>query len=281
VKITRIYNNNVVAALDHGQEVILVGRGLGFGQQRGGLVDECCVEKRFHLAQTATGAGARGILVDLPYEVITLTAQVTRHLERQHGIVLPAPVEIGLADHLAAAFARLDEGIALPNALLWETKASYRQEFAIALEILELIRRESGRRLPLDEAGFIAMHLVNAGLTGDMADTLLLMRALHEVLDIVHHELGVPVANDSPHYVRFLTHLKFVLQRLVDGTQLHGEYQAMFEAQRAADPSAFAATQRISAHLAARFEVEVSKEEQLYLMLHLGRLRAAEGASPA
>jgi beta-glucoside operon transcriptional antiterminator len=276
VRIAKVYNNNVVAVLDDGAEVILVGRGLGYRKRRGEEVDEAAIEKRFHLAETAAGAGARGILVDLPYEVITLTSAIAEHLARTEGIGLSGPVEIGLADHLAAAIARLEQGIPLYNNLLWETKATYPGEFAVALRVLDVVRQQTGHVLPLDEAGFVTMHLVNAGLTGDMAETLIVVRALQDVLAIVQDELELAVRQDSPHYVRFLTHLKFVLQRLTAKAQLSGQHEELFEAQRRSDPVAYRCARRVADYVGGKFEVEVSEEEQLYLMIHVARLRDRE-----
>lgn len=276
LRVAKVYNNNVVAVLADGEEVILVGRGLGYQKKRGDPVDESVVSKRFHLAATPGGAGARGILVDLPYEVIELTSTITAYLQREHQLVLPPAVEIGLADHLAAALSRLDQGIPLVNNVLWETRAAYPGEFTVALGVLDLVRRESGRILPLDEAGFVTMHLVNAGLTGDMAETLLLARALNDVLAIVQEDLPVMVRVDSPHYARFLTHVKFVLQRLTERSQLSGEHAALFEEQRRSDPAAYRTAQRIAAYLEGRFDVDLSEEEQLYLMIDLSRLRTRE-----
>jgi beta-glucoside operon transcriptional antiterminator len=276
VRVQKVYNNNVVAVVTDGEEVVLVGRGIGFQKKPGDPVDESRVSKRFHLAPTPAGAGARSILVDLPLDVITLTGKISAFLAREHGLVLPSPVEIGLADHLAAALGRLDQGVPLFNNLLWETRASYPGEFAVALGVLELVRQETGQVLPLDEAGFITMHLVNAGLTGDMAETLLLARALDEVLAIVAQDLPVPVRPDSPHYARFLTHVKFVLQRLAERTQLSGQHAVLFEEQRRQDPAAYRCALRVTAYLEQRFDVDLSEEEQLYLMIHLSRLRARE-----
>ena len=105
--IAQVYNNNVVAVHDEGREVILIGRGLGFQKKRGDAVRPEQVEKRFNLAADDSAASIRGILVDVPYEIVLLTSKVTDYLRRTHGITLTDAVEIGLADHLDAAIKRL------------------------------------------------------------------------------------------------------------------------------------------------------------------------------
>jgi beta-glucoside operon transcriptional antiterminator len=269
-----VFSNNVVGVIDQGKEVVLIGRGIGFGKRRGDAIDPARIERRYHLADDDASRGVRSLLVDLPYEVVTLTAKIADYLAQQHGIKLSPAVEIGLADHLSAAITRLEQGVPLYNNLLWETKAAYRSEFKIALGVLEVVRTEAGIDLPLDEAGFITMHLVNAGVMGDMAETVILVRALHDILAIVREDMPGKVTPDSPYYVRFLTHLKFVLQRLTEQTQLSGHHPELLKAQLQADPVAYECSQRITSYLATTTKVELSEEEQLYLMIHLSRLKA-------
>jgi len=270
--IAKVYNNNVVAVTDDRREVILIGRGIGFQKKRGDSVDPEQIEKRFHLTAEASAAGIRGILVDVPYQIIVLTGNVTDYLQRVHGITLTDAVEIGLADHLDAAIKRLQSGINLYNDLIWETKATYRHEFRVALGVLDLLRKE-GYALPLDEAGFIAMHLVNAGIGGDMNERLVMARALREVLAIVQREIPNVVDVDSSHFLRFLTHVKFVLQRMTERTLLSGQHGHLFATQRTSDPTSYACTQEIGEYLSDKFGIALSDEEQLYLMVHLARLR--------
>jgi transcriptional antiterminator len=111
------------------------------------------------------------------------------------------------------------------------------------------------------------MHLVNAGLTGDMAETLIVVRALQGVLAIVQEDLGIAVRHDSPHYVRFLTHLKSVLQRLTAKAQLSGQHEELFEARRRSDPVAYDCARLVAGYVGEEFEVDLSEEEQLYLMM--------------
>lgn len=273
-RITKIFNNNIVSAVDDaGEEVVLVGAGVGYLRKRGQEVDPARVEKEFRV----TGPSADGttrVLVSLPYEIVSMTAAIADHLRAAHGIVLPAPVEVGLADHLWQGLRRLDDGIPLYNSMLWETKVTYPQEFAIALQILDIVAQRLGRTLPLDEAGFVTLHLVNAGLVTDAGHAYSLARALHEVLQIVEQELGLPATETSASTARFLTHLKFVVQRLTQRRLFSGEFREIFEARRAQDPEGHRCAVRIGEYLHATFGTEISDEELMYLMFHLARLRA-------
>lgn len=283
MRIHRLFSNNCVGVLlPDGNEAVLIGRGIGFARAKGDEVDPTQVEKRFTLQPQEVSQGIRNVLISLPYDVVTLTAQVAERLASRHGIVMSSAVEIGLADHLAAAFDRLHTGVSLPNNLLFETKASYRSEFLLALDVLEWVEELSGNELPLDEAGFITMHLVNAGLTGNMSETMRTTRVLNGAMDLVRTSLALNLAADSVHYARFITHLKFVLQRLTDDTQLSGGHAAFYDELSRSEPDSFACAQRVADYLGEQYGTELSDEEVLYLLLHVARLfRTQSSSSPA
>ena len=270
--IKRIYNNNIVLAVDSsGEEVIVTGAGVGYLTNKGQAVNEGRVERVFQMTGLVK-SGAFRVLLELPYEVLQATTAVTAHLRRRHQITLTPAVEVALADHFTQALRRVEQGIPIYNSMLWETKMTYPTEFAIALEVLEVVHTELGTRLPLDEAGFVTLHLVNAGLCGDPGQALSLGQALHDVVEIVERDLGVPIEG-SPPTVRFLTHVKFVIQRLTRHQTYAGGFVRLFEELRAENPASFACAVEISNYLESTFATTVTDEERLYLMLHLIRLR--------
>ena len=99
--------------------------------------------------------------------------------------------------------------------LLWEIKKLYPAEFAVGLEALTLIAERLGTTLPEDEAGFIALHLVNAQLNDEMHNTLHITRVMQEILNIVKYHFRFDYNEEALSYHRFITHLKFFAQRLL------------------------------------------------------------------
>jgi beta-glucoside operon transcriptional antiterminator len=280
MRITKIYNNNVLSAVDEtGNEFVLAGSGIGFSRKSGQDVDLSRVEKKFVLAREDR-SGLKQLLIELPYEVMVLAGRISAHLEERHHVTLPAAVEIGLADHLNVALQRLDEDVPLHNSMLWETRASYPDEFRMALEVLDLVETHTRRRLPVDEAGFITMHLVNAGVVSGAGRAYQIAVDLRAIEGIVEQDTGIAPDGGSAAYVRFLTHLKFVLNRLTEQTQFSGNFGAMFATQKEADPAGWECATHIADYLHDRYHSVISDEEVFYLMIHLARLRHTE-AVPA
>jgi beta-glucoside operon transcriptional antiterminator len=270
--VKKIFNNNIVNAVDaSGDDVILVGAGVGFNTSRGKAVDESRVEREFHLTGLST-RGAFRVLLEVPYPVLRATTRVAEFLKSAHGIELTPAVEVGLADHIAQAISRAAAGTPIYNSMLWETKATYPREFAIALEAIEIIRVELNTKLPLDEAGFITLHLANAGLVGDPQRAMTLSAALRDVIDIVNEGMGL-IVGDSPSSARFLTHVKFVIQGVARERVSSDPLTDALTALKNENPDVYEVASRVGDYLNRSLDSRITESERMYLLLHLLNLR--------
>lgn len=277
-RIDRVINNNVIGVIESGQEVILTGRGLGFGKHAGGTYDPSRVERRFVLADDKSAAGFTSVISELPYEVLVLSNRIADYLEAELGLQLTSAIQIALADHIQFAIERLASGQRLENTLLWELKSTYRREFTAALHILEMVREATRVVLPIDEAGFVTMHLVNAELTGSLHATIGTTTAVQDIVGLVRQHLDMVIPSDSGAYARFLTHVKFAVQRIEEGTLLSGGDTRLYELVRTTDPAAHECALAIADYVGARYGIQLPQEELLYLMLHVARLRSRDEA---
>lgn len=278
-RINRVINNNVISALEPDGEVILTGRGLGFGMRAGGTYDPTKVERRFVLADDKSAEGFTNVISELPYEILVLSNGIADYLQDRIGLKLTSAIQLALADHIQFAIERLASGQRLENTLLWELKSSYRNEFTAALHILEMVREATSVVLPVDEAGFITMHLVNAELTGNMSATVATATAVQDIVAIVRERLGMPMSPDSGAYARFLTHVKFAVQRIEDGQLLSTTDNQLYDIVRQKDPQAHDCALAIAAYVRQHYGIDLPDEELLYLMLHVNRLRSRDAGA--
>ncbi len=275
-QIDRVINNNVIAVVEDGRDIILTGRGLGYGQHPGGTYDPARVERRFVLDEDRSAEGFTSFLADLPYELLVLSNRIADHLRESAGITLSNAAQLALADHVQFAAQRLAQGQRLEHPLLWELKSTYRREFTAALEVLEMVRQATGVAFPVDEAGFITMHLVNAQLTGGMEAILAGTAAVQDVVGIVRACLDVALDPESVMYARFLTHVKFVVQRIETGQMLRSGDPMLFAMVRDRDPKAHECAAAVADSLQQRYAIELPDEELLYLMVHIARLHTRD-----
>ena len=77
MRIEKVINNNIVSAFDDtGRELVLMGRGLGFGGRPGQPVDEKKVEKVFRIKSRDTADQLKELLADMPLERAQISADI-------------------------------------------------------------------------------------------------------------------------------------------------------------------------------------------------------------
>ena len=126
--------------------------------------------------------------------------------------------------------------------------------------------------MPEEEAGNIAFHLVNAQTENpDMEQTLLVMRMLKDIFNIVQFSFPQKIQTDSIHYSRFVTHMQFFLQRVLENKMLEDEI-GLFEQIVVQSPESYSCACKIAAYIKRALLVEIPREELVYLMIHITRI---------
>ncbi len=148
--------------------------------------------------------------------------------------------------------------------MLWETKRLYKDEFAIGKESLIMVKNKTGVSLPEDEAGFIALHIVNAELNEEMPNIISITKVMQEILSIVKYHFKIEFNEESLHYYRFVTHLKFFAQRLFNGTH------RLFAGEKYR--RAYECTKKIQTCIERVYEHKLTSDELLYLTIHIERV---------
>ncbi len=214
MKIIKIFNNNSIAALsDELGDIILTGSGIGFQKKIGDLVDESRIEKTYIFKEKGEKRIRRGIndIEPIYYEITSLlVSKATEELETQ----FYGEIFLAISDHIAFAIKRKKENIDLPNVVLSETKALYKQEYQLGLWIIEVIKEKIGIQLEEAEAGYIALHLVNFSTKNNSQNTSKIVNFVKDVFDVIEKTMHIKLELDSIDYARLSTHLKFLAERV-------------------------------------------------------------------
>ncbi|HBN57102.1 MAG TPA: hypothetical protein DD414_10035 [Lachnospiraceae bacterium] len=272
--IHKVINNNIIVILDaHGNERILMGRGIGFKRHPGDEFDKNLVEKEFTLSLYGQNDRLTDLLNEIPMEVIRAAASIVEQAEEELGKKINESIVISLSDHIHTAIERSREGIYVKNILLWETRKFYPAEFRIGKHALSIIKKETGTTLFEDEAGFIALHIVNAQMEKSVGDMYGLTKVMQEILNIIKYTCRIAFDEDSFYFCRFITHLKFFAQRLLTHTTYdsndNGELLTVVKKQY---KRAFDCVGKIGIFLQNNYDYALSEEEQLYLTIHIARI---------
>lgn len=277
MRIEKVINNNIVSAFDDtGREIVVMGRGLGFGVRPGQPVNEDKIEKEFRIKSRDTADQLKELLADMPLERAQISADIISYAKSSLNLKLNQSIYVTLTDHINFAIDRFEKGINLQNALLWDIKRFYPREFNLGRYALKLIKERLEVELPEDEAGYIALHFVNAEYGTDIKDAFRFPNQLKDILEITSDELGIVLDERTLHYERFVTHLKFLLQRVYRRELLPNEEEELAELMRTKYPKEYACSCKIAEYIEKNTDCKLSGEEVMYLAIHIRRVTMAE-----
>lgn len=273
-KITKIINNNIVCSKDRtGEEILLRGLGIGFKKKAGDRVEDAVVEKIYRISNPGTKDKLQDLLADIPLEYVEVTTDIIEYVQESLGKELNENIYLTLTDHISFALERKKNQLEYKNALLTEIQSFYGPEYQLGLKALQMIKERLGVELSVDEAGFIALHIVNAQLDTKMSSMVAITEMIQAVLEMTEAHYGRKLQEDSLDYQRFVTHLKFFGQRLFNrkgkGSQGDPVFQKMV---RERYPEDYACAGKIRDYAEETYHIQITEEEMMFLTVHLRRV---------
>lgn len=272
--IERIINNNVISALEEdGSEIIVMGKGIGFGKKKGSRITDGSVEKIFRMENEELLGRFKDLLAGLPLEYIQVSNEVISRAKEALGVELNQNVYITLTDHISFAIERFKEGMLFRNALHNEIRRFYPVEYAVGQKALALIEEKTKISLPADEAASIALHLVNAEYNMRVRDTWVMTEMIRRMAEIIAAYVPA-LAEDSLDRDRILANLKFLAYRilLIKPVKETGD-EALTAFIRKNCPKDWKITEEIIVLLREEYDCGITEEEQLYLAISIKRIR--------
>lgn len=275
MKVVKVINNNIIKSFDQeNNEVLVMGKGLGFQKKPEDEVDTDLIEKVYVSSQELNSNKLAQLLADVPIEHVQIANEIISFAKASLGKKLNDNIFLTLTDHISYAIERYNNGIPIKNALLWEIKRFYNHEFLIGKESLNMIKNKLGIDLPEDEAGFIALHIVNAEL--DMAQVSQvseMTKIIQNITNIVRLYFKMDLDEYSLNYERFIVHLKFFVQRLFTGTDLTEENDSSLlflikEKYR----EEYLCALKIRQYIMNEFQRDLKEDEIIYLTIHIKRI---------
>lgn len=157
MQIDKVYNNNVVQAIDdQGSELIVMGKGLGFQKKAGEQVDVSKIEKTFVLQNDNQQADLSNLYLQMGSSETEVVNTIIARAEEVLGVSFDLSLYLALGDHLHFVFQRSREGLSIENPLAWEIRKFYPKEYQLGLEALDAIKENLG--LELEKGKLLLLH---------------------------------------------------------------------------------------------------------------------------
>ena len=288
MRISRIYNNNVVLTVDHyGKESVMIGRGIAFGKRKGQLIDPSAVEQTFVPEQGMSGERLSMTLSEIPAEILSIATLLESKVRAEGALELSNSFILPLADHLHYAVVRARDGVRVQYPLAPEVTVLYPREVEYGRTVLEMVRERLQVELDPNEAIPLALHLVNAQFaTADMSQAFRMTEVFAQVFEIIEASYERKIDPDSMSAARFVTHLRYLFVRADQGkigaAGAGISQPSLLAALRADAPRAYACAQKVLLLLEMQLQQPLTQDELTYLTIHIDRLaKDLWGAAPA
>ena len=270
LKILKVFNNNSVAAIsDDLGDIILTGSGIGFQKKAGDLVDQTKIEKTYLFKDDQKKRFEQSI-AEVPAVYYEIAHKIVSKAVKDLKVDFSGEIFIAISDHLSFAVKRKKENIYLPNIILNETKIIYKEEYKVGLWALNYIENKIGIRLDEDEAGYLALHLVNFSLSNNANNAMKIVTLTKEVLNLIKKTMKVELEEDSIGYTRISTHLKFLAERIFrDDASSVVDTTSDIREMLKEDARLALCINRIVKLIKERYNYVLSPDEQTYLCIHI------------
>ena len=93
------------------------------------------------------------------------------------------------------------------------------------------------------------------------------------ISEIVRLDFACDLEQDSFSYNRFITHIRYLVQRIVSGVSGGKNDAFLYEQVKVNYPESFICIQKIVTYIKSSYAFELSLDEQVYLTIHIQRLR--------
>lgn len=271
-------NNNVAICKDNnGRELIAFGKGIGFPQTPYTLTDLRKIERTFYNVSSQYIS----LLNDIPYEVIRFTAVQLHAAQDALPFDTSSNLVFTLADHIAFAIERSRKGIYVRLPSVYEMELNYPAEIQVGRKIVSEVKRVFGVSLPKNEVQGIAMHLINAQHGALPEEGVPQVEQAYEQIlahttELIRQSMGVEVKTGTFNYARFATHIQHLLPRALENRQIDSKNLWMYETMQKEFPQASACADAISDYYRDSWGLNLSREEKLYLIMHINRVCSDE-----
>lgn len=270
MQIIKKINTSAALALDStGQQVVVLGKGIGFPPVPYELTDMNKIERTFYDVDPKYLSMIR----DLSQPVVMACAEIADQAEIELDCRLNPNLPFTLADHVQFALERLKNGVDLTTPIAYDVRHLYPKETALAQDALKILQEQTGCSLPENEVVNIAMHLINAEAEGGNIHSLMMsMQIISQVDSIVENSLHFKLDKDSYNYNRFTAHLRYLIQRLEAGTPSENVTNQLRRTLMREYPEIYACVMKVVDYFKKTWDWTCSDDEVVYLIMHVQRV---------
>lgn len=277
MKIEHIINNNIVSSIDNGDEIVISGRGIGFGAHKGDTIDEKKIEKIYRMDSKEQMGRFKQLLIKVPSKFLKISDEIITQASNELNVELNSSIYMTLTDHISFAVERYSKGMDFDNILTNEVCDYYPNEFRIGMNAVELIKKETGCDLKRDEAASVALHIVSAELNTRMSVAYGLTEIVKGVMDILRSDVDEEDPENQAKLDDFVFHLKHLAYRIISDKQYKDDDMELYRFVQDHYPAQCVCCEQIERYISDVVGKKLTIEEKNHLVMNLKYFTFAAG----
>lgn len=269
MQIIKNINNNYAVAIDGaGKQLVISGKGVGFGCVPRELKDISVINKSYYGVDEAYVS----MLNELPEEIIEISSRIVDRARLLIDADISSNVVFALADHIHFCLQRYQKKITVKLPIAYDIQQLFEKEMEIGEYGVKLIRDKFRVHLPREEAVCIALHIINAENLQKNKAIIDNDKIVDDITKIVEKKFSLHIDKNGFSYARFVTHMHYLLKRGKSKHLLDSADCTAYDTMKKEYQKTWECVEMINKYLKRTLKLTLTDEEKLYLILHIVRL---------
>lgn len=271
MRVEKKINNNVAVCTDgNGQELIALGRGIGFPKTPYELTDLSKIDMTFYRVSSQTVQ----MLTTNSEDVIMVSSKIVQLAQTKLQNQFSTNVVFSLADHISFAIERIKKNEIFDFSLSYDIQHLYPKEYDVGLKALQYVKEDLKIIFPKAEATAIAMHFINAReVSSQNISKSNTDNTLNLIIGTIEDQFNIKIDKKSFAFNRFKIHLQYFLKRIESNKQIHDEISVqLIQDMMENNYQIFKCGKEIVAQLNEKYRTEITDDEMFYLMIYIQRI---------
>lgn len=272
-EIIKAFNNNVVMVKDEGKEKIISGKGIGFNKKQGDLIFVNPNECRFFILQDEENSSKfKELLTKVDDKIVGICEEIISMISYELREELDEKIHVALTDHISFTLYRLQNNDEIENPFLIQTETLYKREYELAEKAVDMLKKETNIDIPPGEIGFIALHIHSARNKGKLSNTIRYAFLTNSIINLVEDELKITIDEKSLDYARFITHIRFAIERIKSNTPIKN---VLLSTIKRKFKESYKLAKKISDMIEKDLGQKVVEDEVGYIAIHVEKFKNA------
>ena len=269
--VIKVLNDNIVLVYQANIEKIIYEKGIGIGKQPDDIISkDASIEKTFSIENKINYDNFNKLINTVDDEVIALCEEIIYMISKELNEDLHERVHLSLIDHIEFTLKRLKKGENIENPFLNEIKTLFSEEFKLAQKAATMIGDKTKIHFQDGEIAFITLHIHAARNDGGLSNAVRYAFVSNTIIKMIEDELAIEIDRKSLAYARFITHIRFTIQRILNNASLKNKLLHTIKRKYYAS---FKLAQKISKFAEGELKLKVSEDETAYLAVYIQKFK--------